>query len=600
MYYGINKYLKVIEDNTSYTTVKHLSGKKIKDIDFPIPPLKEQQRIVNILDDAFANINLSLTKLQQKIPSLLELFQSHLNRLFDSKDEHWNEHTLEEISEALITKGATPTTYGFPFVDEGITFLRSECVSDHGFEPNGIRYISEEANVHMKRSIVKGGDVLISITGYLGRVVRYPTHMDDGNINQHIARVRINNETINPDFIVYQLQSERIQNHYRDVYTGTAQPLLSLKQIRETVVFIPPITVQHEIIDSLNNFYVQTREIEGKYQTRLDSFGRIEAVNVARSIQWQINRRNHCMSSGMNEAETRLTYIDPELRSKTWGPEFKNQTKIRPEFSVTPGRIEGHGRRGKPLSADYVLEHRNRKLAVIEAKRWDLSVSEGAGQAKDYARMLDIRFTYSSNGQGFYEIDMLSGEERHLRIDQFPTPEELWERTFDTEDEFRDELATVPFEDRGGTWQPRYYQDNAIERTLQAISDGKDRILLTLATGTGKTSIAFQVTWKLFETRWNRKGDGRRPRVLFLADRNILANQAFNSFSAFQEDALCRIRPDEIRKKGRVPMNASIFFTIFQTFMSGDDGERGVLLREVLPRLLRPGDNRRVPQGWCQ
>ena len=279
------------------------------------------------------------------------------------------------------------------------------------------------------------------------------------------------------------------------------------------------------------------------------------------------------MSSGMNEAETRLTYIDPELRSKTWGPEFKNQTKIRPEFSVTPGRIEGHGRRGKPLSADYVLEHRNRKLAVIEAKRWDLSVSEGAGQAKDYARMLDIRFTYSSNGQGFYEIDMLSGEERHLRIDQFPTPEELWERTFDTEDEFRDELATVPFEDRGGTWQPRYYQDNAIERTLQAISDGKDRILLTLATGTGKTSIAFQVTWKLFETRWNRKGDGRRPRVLFLADRNILANQAFNSFSAFQEDALCRIRPDEIRKKGRVPMNASIFFTIFQTFMSGDDGE---------------------------
>ena len=279
------------------------------------------------------------------------------------------------------------------------------------------------------------------------------------------------------------------------------------------------------------------------------------------------------MSSGMNEAETRLTYIDPELRSKTWGPEFKNQTKIRPEFSVTPGRIEGHGRRGKPLSADYVLEHRNRKLAVIEAKRWDLSVSEGSGQAKDYARMLDIRFTYSSNGQGFYEIDMLSGEERHLRIDQFPTPEELWERTFDTEDEFRDELATVPFEDRGGTWQPRYYQDNAIERTLQAISDGKDRILLTLATGTGKTSIAFQVTWKLFETRWNRKGDGRRPRVLFLADRNILANQAFNSFSAFQEDALCRIRPDEIRKKGRVPMNASIFFTIFQTFMSGDDGE---------------------------
>ena len=96
------------------------------------------------------------------------------------------------------------------------------------------------------------------------------------------------------------------------------------------------------------------------------------------------------MSAGMNEAETRLTYIDPELRSKNWGFEFNNQTRIRPEFPVTPGRIEGHGRRGNSLSADYVLEHRNRKLAVVEAKRWDLSVSEGVNQAKDYARMLDI------------------------------------------------------------------------------------------------------------------------------------------------------------------------------------------------------------------
>jgi len=253
-----------------------LNRNKLAKIFLPIPSKKEQQRIVSILDDAFANIDLYLTKLQQKILSPLELFQSHLNRLFDSKDEHWNEHTLEEISEALITKGATPTTYGFPFVDEGISFLRSECVSDHGFEPNGIRYISEEANQHMKRSIVKGGDVLISITGYLGRIVRYPSHMDDGNINQHIARVRINNENINPDFIVYQLQSERIQSHYRDVYTGTAQPLLSLKQIRETVVFIPPIAVQNEIIDRLNNFYLQTRELEVKYQTGLDSLAELK------------------------------------------------------------------------------------------------------------------------------------------------------------------------------------------------------------------------------------------------------------------------------------------------------------------------------------
>jgi len=125
-------------------------------------------------------------------------------------------------------------------------------------------------------------------------------------------------------------------------------------------------------------------------------------------------------------------------------------------------------------------------------------------------------------------------------------------------------------------WQGRYYQDIAVQRVLDAIANGDDRILLTLATGTGKTFIAFQLAWKLFHSRWNL-GDWktdeeptRRPRILFLADRNILADQAYNAFSAFAEDALVRIAPDEIRKKGRVPTNGSIFFTIFQTFMSGD------------------------------
>ncbi|MDA7950095.1 MAG: DEAD/DEAH box helicase family protein [Pirellulaceae bacterium] len=119
-------------------------------------------------------------------------------------------------------------------------------------------------------------------------------------------------------------------------------------------------------------------------------------------------------------------------------------------------------------------------------------------------------------------------------------------------------------------WQPRYYQENAITRVTNAIANGKERILLTMATGTGKTAVAFEIAWKLFHTRWNLRRDGsRRPRILFLADRNILANQAFNAFSQFPEDALVRIRPDEIAKKGRVPTNGSIFFTIFQTFMRG-------------------------------
>nr|WP_246876676.1 type I restriction endonuclease subunit R [Aeromonas sp. Prich7-2] len=161
----------------------------------------------------------------------------------------------------------------------------------------------------------------------------------------------------------------------------------------------------------------------------------------------------------------------------------------------------------------------------------------------------------------------------------FPSPDELWNATFAVQNRWWDRFTAVPFEDKGGYWQGRYYQDIAIERVLKALSQGQDRILLTLATGTGKTFIAFQLAWKLFHSRWNIndwKSEGepaRRPRILFLADRNILANQAFNSFSAFPEDALVRISPDEIRKKGRAPKNGNIFFTIFQTFMTGTDTE---------------------------
>ncbi|MCK6382703.1 MAG: DEAD/DEAH box helicase family protein, partial [Leptospiraceae bacterium] len=137
-----------------------------------------------------------------------------------------------------------------------------------------------------------------------------------------------------------------------------------------------------------------------------------------------------------------------------------------------------------------------------------------------------------------------------------------------------EKFANVPFEDKSGSWQLRYYQEIAVQRTVEAIAQSKERILLTLATGTGKTAIAFQIAWKLFQTRWNLKRDGnRRPRILFLADRNILADQAYNSFSAFPEDALVRIKPNEIKKNGKVPTNGSIFFTIFQTFMSGTDAE---------------------------
>ncbi|HEV3374602.1 MAG TPA: DEAD/DEAH box helicase family protein [Candidatus Acidoferrum sp.] len=271
----------------------------------------------------------------------------------------------------------------------------------------------------------------------------------------------------------------------------------------------------------------------------------------------------------MNEAETRAELIDPALQAAGWGKVA--DSRVRRE-TICPGRIEGTGRRGKPEIADYVLTFRNHKLAVIEAKARDKGDTDGVAQAKAYAAKLRTRFAYSTNGQRIYQIDMETGAEGY--VERYPTPDELWQRVFAKPNAWRDRFAAVPFEERGGTWQTRYYQHNAIENALEAIAAGKQRILLTLATGTGKTAIAFQIAWALFQSRWNLSREPtRRPRVLFLADRNILANQAYNAFSAFPDDALARIKPDEIRKQGRVPKNASVFFTIFQTFMSGSDAD---------------------------
>jgi len=268
----------------------------------------------------------------------------------------------------------------------------------------------------------------------------------------------------------------------------------------------------------------------------------------------------------MNEAETRAEHIDPVLRAAGWG--VVEGSRIRREVHITLGRIEGHGRRGKPLIADYVLEYRNTKLAVVEAKAWHDPLTAGVAQAKNYAGKLAVRFAYATNGRGIYAIDMQTGQEGEVA--HYPTPDELWNLTFAQPNAWHDRFSTVPFEDKGGSHPSRYYQDIAIERVLEAIAANQPRILLTLATGTGKTFIAFQIAWKLFHARWNlSRTPARRPRILVLADRNILANQAYNAFSAFSEDALVRIEPADIRKQGKVPKNGSLFFTIFQTFMSG-------------------------------
>jgi type I restriction enzyme R subunit len=269
----------------------------------------------------------------------------------------------------------------------------------------------------------------------------------------------------------------------------------------------------------------------------------------------------------MNEADTRANLIDPKLKACGWGVVEGSKILREQHAKITDGKIQTGGRRATPMIADYILVYKGVKLAVIEAKSINLAVGEGVAQAKIYAEKLKLETAYSTNGNEIYSICMHTGTEG--LVDNYLTPEELWHKTFSDQNLWREKFTNVPFENKSGTWQLRYYQEIAVQRTVEAIAQGKQRILLTLATGTGKTAIAFQIAWKLFETRWNLKRDGsRRPRILFLADRNILANQAFNSFSAFPEDALVRISPKEISKKGSVPTNGSIFFTIFQTFMT--------------------------------
>ena len=219
------------------------------------------------------------------------------------------------------------------------------------------------------------------------------------------------------------------------------------------------------------------------------------------------------------------------------------------------------GRRGKALTADYVLEYRNHKLAVIEAKAWDEQLTEGVGQAKNYAGKLAIRFAYSTNGQGIYGIDMQTGKEGEVA--RFPDargtvePDLRRGRTSGATGSPR----AVP--DKSGTWQIRYYQEIAVERVLEAIADEERPHLLTLATGTGKTSIAFQIAWKLFQARWNlsREADRAVRASCFwpTATRWRTRRTTTSTRSAF-EDALVRIdRTRSARRAGcrRTPASSS-------------------------------------------
>jgi len=272
-----------------------------------------------------------------------------------------------------------------------------------------------------------------------------------------------------------------------------------------------------------------------------------------------------------NEAQIRKDKIDPHLLETGW--ETKDGIKAFTEFPINKGQIQLGGSYGERKKVDYLLTKNGANLGIIEAKSTEETYREGIQQAKEYARLLDIRFTYASDGDNYYQIDTISGDEK--LVDRLPTPDELWDMTFSDSTNWEMEFRKVPLKLHAEEKSFRYYQKIAVERTMRAIAENKKRILLTLATGTGKTFLAFQVAWKLYQTNWNNgEQTGSKPRILFLADRNILANQAFNAFDSFDESELKRISPESIRKNnGRPPTSGSIFFTIFQTFMTGNDEE---------------------------
>lgn len=258
-----------------------------------------------------------------------------------------------------------------------------------------------------------------------------------------------------------------------------------------------------------------------------------------------------------SEADTRANYIDPALVEASW----KAENIIR-EHYFTDGRKLTGGIRGRRCFVDYLLHKDNRYLAVIEAKKESEHPTKGLQQAIEYAKKLNVRFVYSSNGKQTYELDLETGRSDY--INQYPTPFELSRRYDEISSDIGQVLRRIPFL-LEGAMQPRYYQELAVNAATDAIGQGKSRILLTLATGTGKTFIAFQIVHKLFQARWNRNNLGlRRPRILFLADRNILADQAINTFNPYEND-LIKINGEEVRKRnGVVPINAHIFFAIYQ------------------------------------
>ena len=270
----------------------------------------------------------------------------------------------------------------------------------------------------------------------------------------------------------------------------------------------------------------------------------------------------------MTEEDIKLQYITPAIQSK-WGLD-----RMTMETRITDGRVNLRGNfvfREKPKKADYVLYlSPNKPIAIVEAKDNNHSVSYGLQQAITYARMQDIPFAYSSNGDGFQEHDLLTGLERTLPLDEFPTVEELstrWESESNggkgiSADEKK--VVAQPYYSSQGTYDPRYYQRNAINRVVEAIARGQKRLLLVMATGTGKTYTAFQIVYRLLKC-------GLRKKVLYLADRNILVDQSIQQDFSPLEKTIHKIN---FAKDDPVTVTShEVYFSLYQQLAGNEESE---------------------------
>jgi type I restriction enzyme R subunit len=266
----------------------------------------------------------------------------------------------------------------------------------------------------------------------------------------------------------------------------------------------------------------------------------------------------------ITEADTCRKYVLPKLYAAGW-----NDDQISEQKSFTDGRILVVGakaRRRIAKRADYLLRYaRDFMLAVVEAKAAYRLPGDGLQQAKEYAAVLGLKFAYSTNGHGIVEFDFTTGQERHL--DAFPRPDDLWQRFRGSEKIENEETANkilTPANAAIGKGQ-RYYQEIAINRVVQAILQGKKRVLLTMATGTGKTAVAYQICWKLWNMRWNRTGEHRRPKILYLADRNILIDDPKDKMFTTFGDARWKI------ENGQINMGRELYFAIYQAIAKDEN-----------------------------